>query len=77
MKWPVPLCQSSGHTCFLIINLQYKFKSIKTDRQYFRDISSPGVHALGVLHEVRGHLKGETDRIACADRIHHLHLIVL
>ena len=45
--------------------------------QYFRDLSSPAVHALGVLHEVRGHLEGKADRIACGDRIHHLILIVL
>ena len=45
--------------------------------QYFPELSSPGVHALGVTHEVAGHLKGETDWIACGDRILHLLLIVL
>lgn len=41
------------------------------------DLCSPGVHTLGVMHEVRSHVKGKTDRIATGNRILHPHLIVL
>lgn len=41
------------------------------------DYCSPGVHTLGVGHKVRSHLKSKTDRIASANCVLHLLLIVL
>lgn len=38
---------------------------------------SPGVDSMGVMHEVRGHLKGKADWIACGNRVLHPRLIVL
>lgn len=38
---------------------------------------SPGVHTLVIMHEVRSHIKGKADRIACSNSIYHSHLIVL
>lgn len=38
---------------------------------------SPGVDSMGVMHEVRRHLKGNADRIARGNRILQPHLIVL